>query len=160
VAVIEYARNVVQLKGAHSTEFVLNAQHPVIALITEWLDEGGDKETRSADSNLGGTMRLGGQTSVLEPGSLAHSCYGTEQIVERHRHRYEFNPNYLEQLEAAGLKAPGRSQDGSLVEMIEIPDHPWFLACQFHPEFTSTPRDGHPLFTGFIDAAVRQSRIC
>jgi CTP synthase len=153
VAVIEFARNVAGLAGAHSTEFNPAAAHPVIALITEWSREDGGRERRSADSDLGGTMRLGGQTCRLLPGSLAHRIYGKDTIVERHRHRYEFNNGYREQLESKGLVMSGTSIDGQLVEVVEIKEHPWFFACQFHPEFTSTPRDGHPLFTGFVEAA-------
>ena len=153
VAVVEFARNLARLKGAQSTEFNRETPHPVIALITEWLNPEGNVETRSEDSDLGGSMRLGGQECQLEPGSLAHILYAKETIVERHRHRYEFNNSYLKRLETAGLRIAGRSVDGKLVEIIEIPQHPWFLACQFHPEFTSTPRDGHPLFSGFIKAA-------
>ncbi|ACL72268.1 CTP synthase [Thioalkalivibrio sulfidiphilus] len=156
VAVIEFARHVAGLEGAHSTEFRPNTPHPVIALITEWKDREGRIEQRSADSDLGGTMRLGGQVCQLTPGTLAHQCYGSDHITERHRHRYEFNNGYLETLTAAGLVISGRSEDGSLVEVVELKDHPWFLGCQFHPEFTSTPRDGHPLFSGFIRAARAQ----
>jgi CTP synthase len=152
VAVIEFARNVAGLTGAHSSEFDRATPHPVIALITEWKDRQSGVERRSESSGLGGTMRLGAQECHLESGSLAHTVYGSELIMERHRHRYEFNNNYLERLSRAGMSFTGRSVDG-LVEMIEIPDHPWFLASQFHPEFTSTPRDGHPLFSGFIKAA-------
>lgn len=163
VAVIEYARNVAGLAGAHSTEFQPKTPHPVIALITEWQDASGQVEQRSADSQIGGTMRLGGQQCRLAPDSLARQVYGEDVVSERHRHRYEFNNHYLASLEAAGLKFCGTSLDGKLVEAIEIPGHPWFLACQFHPEFTSTPRRGHPLFIGFIQAARehaqrRQSR--
>ncbi|EDY86434.1 CTP synthase [gamma proteobacterium HTCC5015] len=154
VAVIEYARHLAGLEGAHSTEFQQDAQHPVIGLITEWQTEDGELETRDEDSDLGGTMRLGAQGAWLAEGSLARDVYGAERVVERHRHRYEFNNQYREPLEKAGLVFSGLSQDKSLVEMIENPDHPWFLACQFHPEFTSTPRDGHPLFTRFIEAAL------
>ncbi len=153
VAVIEYARNVAGLTGAHSTEFRRNTEHPVIALITEWTTADGRVERRSADSDLGGTMRLGGQTCHLAPGSRIQAIYGKDAIVERHRHRYEFNNGYREKLEQAGLVFSGISEDGDLAEVIELPDHPWFLACQFHPEFTSTPRDGHPLFSGFVNAA-------
>jgi len=153
VAVIEFARHVAGLERAHSTEFDPAAPHPVIALITEWSREDGGQERRSADSDLGGTMRLGGQSCRLLPGSLAHRIYGKDRIVERHRHRYEFNNRYREQLEAKGLVMSGTSIDGKLVEVVEITEHPWFFACQFHPEFTSTPRDGHPLFTGFVQAA-------
>jgi anthranilate/para-aminobenzoate synthase component II len=154
VAVIEYARDMAGLEGAHSTEFNPRTPHPVIALITEWLTESGQVERRDQDVDLGGTMRLGGQNCRLEPGSLARAVYGQPQIRERHRHRYEFNSRYLPPLQDAGLRFSGWSLDGRLVEMVEIPDHPWFIACQFHPEFTSTPRDGHPLFTGFIRAAI------
>jgi len=153
-AVIEYARNVAGLEGAHSSEFKPECEHPVIALISEWTTATGGKETRDEASDLGGTMRLGGQTCVLDSDSTTFDCYGKEEIVERHRHRYEFNNDYLERLQDAGLKLVGKSVDGMLVEVIEVPDHPWFVGCQFHPEFTSTPRSGHPLFTGFIEAAV------
>ena len=152
VAVIEFARNVAGLKGAHSTEFERKAPHPVIGLITEWQDQSGKLEKRSEMSDLGGTMRLGAQECLLKPGTLAHKYYGADKVMERHRHRYEFNNNYLEQLEKKGMVFSGRSVDG-LVEMVELPDHPFFIASQFHPEFNSTPRDGHPLFTGFIKAA-------
>ncbi|PCH85960.1 MAG: CTP synthetase [Piscirickettsiaceae bacterium] len=156
-AVIEYARNVMGLEGAHSTEFLPDTPHPVIGLITEWLTEEGDVETRDEHSELGGTMRLGSQKCQLTPGSLAHEVYGKDVITERHRHRYEFNNTYLDRFEEAGLKISGKSIDGRLVEIVEIPDHPWFLACQFHPEFTSKPRTGHPLFSGFIQAAGKYS---
>jgi len=154
VAVIEYARNVAGLEGAYSTEFDRNAKHPVVAMITEWVQADGSVATRGEDSDLGGTMRLGAQGCHLMTGTQSRECYGADEIVERHRHRYEVNNNYLQQLEDAGLIISGRSQDRSLVEMVEVPDHPWFVACQFHPEFTSTPRDGHPLFSGFINAAL------
>jgi CTP synthase len=157
VAVIEFARHVAGLIGAHSTEFAPNSLHPVIALITEWKTEAGETEYRSRDSNLGGTMRLGGQKCRLVPNTLAYRTYGKDVITERHRHRYEFNNRYLRLLENAGLVISGTSLDGRLVEMIEIADHPWFLACQFHPEFTSTPRGGHPLFSGFVRAARRRN---
>ena len=161
VAVIEYARNVAGLEGAHSTEFNRQTPHPVIALITEWLNADGQTESRSEASDLGGTMRLGGQECRLTTDSHAQKLYGSQVIMERHRHRYEFNNKYLETLERAGLKICGRSMDGRLVEMVEIPEHPWFIACQFHPEFTSTPRDGHPLFTGFVKAALEyQGKLC
>ena len=156
VAVIEYARDVAGLAGAHSTEFDRATPHPVIALITEWRDETGQVERRDEHADLGGSMRLGGQNCRLEPGSLARRVYGTPQVRERHRHRYEFNNRYLDLLKDSGLRFCGWSLDGRLVEMIELPDHPWFIACQFHPEFTSTPRDGHPLFRGFIEAAIAQ----
>ncbi len=156
-AVIEYARNVAGLAGADSTEFNAATAHPVIALITEWLDAEGKVQQRDEQTDLGGSMRLGAQTCKLEPASLAQREYGRDTAVERHRHRYEVNDNYVQQLCDAGLKIGGRSEDGSLVEIIELDDHPWFLACQFHPEFKSTPRAGHPLFTGFIRAAIAQS---
>jgi CTP synthase len=154
VAVIEFARDVAGLAGAHSTEFNHDTPHPVIALITEWLNADGNIERRHADSDLGGTMRLGGQQCRLVEGTLTREVYGADEIRERHRHRYEFNNSYLETLEKAGLVISGKSIDGTLVEVIELRDHPWFIACQFHPEFTSTPRDGHPLFASYIAAAV------
>ena len=153
VAVIEFARNVAGLTGAHSTEFNQATEHPVIALIEEWQRADGGQELRSEDSDLGGTMRLGGQQCRLAPGSLAHQMYGKDVIEERHRHRYEFNNQYRDQLVDNGLLLSGLSIDGKLVEVVEIGSHPWFFACQFHPEFTSSPRDGHPLFSGFIEAA-------
>jgi CTP synthase len=153
VAVIEYARNVAKLAGAHSTEFDTQSAHPVIGLITEWTTAKGDVEQRDKHSDLGGTMRLGGQECYLADGSKSHDLYGKASITERHRHRYEFNNGYLDTLQNAGLAVVGRSADGNLVEIVEIPEHPWFVACQFHPEFTSTPRDGHPLFSGFVSAA-------
>jgi CTP synthase len=152
VAVIEYARHVVGLEGANSTEFNRATPHPVIALITEWQDREQGKQMRDEASDKGASMRLGAQECRLVTGSLTRSIYGREVINERHRHRYEFNNRYLERLANAGLRFSGFSRDG-LVELIELPGHPWFVACQFHPEFTSTPRDGHPLFTGFIRAA-------
>ncbi|MGB9669838.1 MAG: CTP synthase [Halothiobacillaceae bacterium] len=155
VAVIEFARHVAGLEGAYSTEFDRNAKHPVIGLITEWRTAEGGIEQRGEDSDLGGTMRLGAQFCRLEEGTLARKVYGQEVISERHRHRYEFNEHYRAALEAAGLTFSGMSADNSLVEMIELKDHPWFLACQFHPEFTSTPRDGHPLFKAFVEAALK-----
>jgi CTP synthase len=153
-AVIEFARDVAGLEGAHSTEFLPKSPHPVIGLITEWM-EGGELQTRDENSDLGGTMRLGGQQCRLQHDTLAYQMYQKDVITERHRHRYEFNNQYIERLEAKGMRFSGKSIDGRLVEMIEIPDHPWFLACQFHPEFTSTPRKGHPLFSGFVVAAVQ-----
>jgi CTP synthase len=155
VAVIEYARNKAGLKEANSTEFDKEAVDPVIALITEWQAVDGHVEIRDESSNLGGTMRLGGQQCQLIKGSKVHALYDTDIITERHRHRYEFNNNYKDILVAAGLKIAGSSVDTKLVEIIEIPKHPWFIACQFHPEFTSNPRDGHPLFSGFIRAASK-----
>ncbi len=157
-AVIEFARNVVGLEGAHSTEFLPNSPHPVIGLITEWMDEAGQIETRDENSDLGGTMRLGAQKCRLQPDTLAYGAYQKDVITERHRHRYEFNNKYLEQLEKAGIIFSGKSMDGRLVEFIELADHPWFLACQFHPEFTSTPRKGHPLFSGFVEAAAKHKK--
>ena len=157
-AVIDIARSCGGLEGAHSAEIVENPEHPVIALITEWTDQAGKQEKREESSDLGGTMRLGEQVCVINQGCLAEKVYGTTVIKERHRHRYEVNNNYVSDLEKAGLKIGGRSEDGELVEMVEIEDHPWFLACQFHPEFTSTPRKGHPLFTGFVEAGLNQSR--
>ena len=157
--VIDVARNCVGLAGAHSAEISEKPEHPVIALITEWTDEEGIQEKRGEDSDLGGTMRLGEQACVINQGSLAERVYGTTVVRERHRHRYEVNNNYIADLEKAGLKIGGRSEDGELVEMVEIEDHPWFLACQFHPEFTSTPRQGHPLFIGFVEAGLQQSRV-
>lgn len=160
VAVIEFARHVVGLPGASSTEFNKSTEHPVIALITEWQDASGNVEQRHEGSDLGGTMRLGGQQCRLLEGSRVRKLYDTDIITERHRHRYEFNNNYKDQLTGAGLVISGVSIDTKLVEIIELPDHPWFIACQFHPEFTSNPRDGHPLFSGFIRAAnaCRESR--
>ncbi|MBT8136415.1 MAG: CTP synthase [Gammaproteobacteria bacterium] len=154
VAVIEYARNVAGLDGAQSTEFDRQTPHPVIALITEWQDHEGSIERRNVDSDLGGTMRLGAQECLLEPGTRAAELYDNASVMERHRHRYEFNNIYRKRLTAAGLSISGKSVD-DLVEIIEIADHPWFVACQFHPEFTSNPRDGHPLFSGFVEAARR-----
>ena len=153
-AVIDYARNVAGLDGANSTEFDKKCQHPVIALISEWTTITGATEVRDENSDLGGTMRLGGQECTLDKNSTTYDCYKEKVIVERHRHRYEVNNNFLESFTSSGLKLVGKSTDGMLVEVIEVPDHPWFVGCQFHPEFTSTPREGHPLFTGFISAAV------
>ena len=154
VAVIEFSRNCAGLADAHSTEFISDTSEPVIGLITEWKDESGEIETRSSDSDLGGTMRLGGQRCQLKKGSLAAETYGSDAVTERHRHRYEFNNKYREVLESKGLVLSGLSEDGTLVEMVELEDHPWFIGCQFHPEFTSRPREGHPLFTGYISAAL------
>ena len=158
VALIEYARNVAGLKGAHSSEFDAKAKHPVVGLITEWLDADGKVEERSETSDLGGTMRLGAQLCHLVKGTKAQALYGSDTCVERHRHRYEVNNNYRDALEKAGLVFSGLSADKKLVEMIEIPSHPFFVAGQFHPEFTSTPRDGHPLFEGFVKAAGEFSK--
>ncbi len=155
VAVIDHARNVADIQGANSSEFDLKTPEPVIALITEWQNDNGETVIRSAESDLGGTMRLGGQICNLQPDSLAAKVYGSEEVFERHRHRFEFNDNYANRLTEAGLVISARSNDkNGLVEMIELPDHPWFIGCQFHPEYTSNPRDGHPLFTGFISAAL------
>ena len=153
LAIIEYARNVAGLENANSTEFDSQSPYPVVGLITEWLDAKGDTEQRDESSDLGGTMRLGSQLCHLIPGSKVHESYGSSEIYERHRHRYEVNNNLRPELEAAGLKVTGLSTDKRLVEVIEVEDHPWFVAGQFHPEFNSTPRDGHPLFTGFVKAA-------
>ena len=158
VAVIEYARNVLGLTKAHSSEFNPKTPHPVIALITEWKDRKGNVEKRHEDVDLGGTMRLGAQECKLIPGTRSSKAYGKESIMERHRHRYEFNNNYLDALQDAGLVISGVSVDGELVEMIELADHPWFVACQFHPEFTSYPREGHPLFNSYISAALEHQR--
>jgi len=158
MAIIEYARNLCHLTDAHSTEMELATPHPVVALITEWQTADGDIETRSETSDLGGTMRLGAQTCHLVEGSLAAQVYGASEVREHHRHRYEVNNNYVPQIEAAGMRVSGWSQDKELVEMIEIPEHPWFLACQFHPEFTSRPRGGHPLFTSYIEAALAHAQ--
>ena len=154
VALIEFARNVLKLKGANSTEFNSETKHPVIALITEWNDISGKKEKRNKNSDLGGTMRLGGQACKLKKTSKAYKMYKSEEIVERHRHRYEVNPHYKDMLITSGLDVVGTSVDGKLVEMIEITDHKWFLACQFHPEFTSNPRDGHPIFNSYIKSTI------
>jgi CTP synthase len=153
VAVIEYARHKAGLRGANSTEFDKNTTDPVIALITEWQGADGHVQQRDESSDLGGTMRLGGQQCRLVPGSRVQALYDKEVIIERHRHRYEFNNYYKDKLVASGLRIAGTSTDGKLVEIIELTNHPWFIACQFHPEFTSNPRDGHPLFSGFIRAA-------
>ncbi|MDC1536953.1 CTP synthase [Candidatus Thioglobus sp.] len=159
VAVIEFARNMAQMAGANSTEFDENTDYPVIGLITEWQDENGEIQKRDSESHLGGTMRLGGQECELVKGTHSQKIYGSEKVVERHRHRYEVNNNLISKVEEAGLKISGRSSDGLLVEMVEIKDHPWFVACQFHPEFTSTPRDGHPLFESFIKAAKQAHNL-
>jgi CTP synthase len=153
VAVIEFARNVAGFPHAQSTEFDRNTPDPVIALVTEWINEDGTRELRTVDSEMGGTMRLGGQQCHLLAGSRAQALYDKDVIVERHRHRYEFNNAYRERLQSKGLVVSGTSTDNLLVEIIELPQHPWFIAVQFHPEFTSTPRDGHPLFGGYINAA-------
>jgi len=157
MAVVEFARNVAGMAGAHSTEFEPGTPYPVVGLITEWLDASGRIEKRSEQSDLGGTMRLGGQVCRLAPDSLARAIYGRDEIVERHRHRYEVNNTLLAELEAKGLVVSGRAPGTDLCEMIELPReaHPWFVACQFHPEFTSNPREGHPLFKSFVEAALK-----
>ncbi len=157
VAVIEFARHVADMPNAHSTEFDTKTRYPVVGLITEWKDASGEVELRDAKSDLGGTMRLGAQECRLEPDSKTAAAYDRGVISERHRHRYEVNNNLLPRLQEAGMKVVGRSMDGTLVEVVEVEDHPWFVACQFHPEFKSTPRDGHPLFEGFVNAALDYS---
>ena len=155
LAVVEFARNIARIEGAHSVEFNLATPHPVIYLMTEWFDfRSGRIERRDEQSDMGGTLRLGAYPCALTPGTLASAAYGQETISERHRHRYEFNNAYREQLEAAGLVVSGASPDGNLVEIIELADHPWFLGCQFHPEFQSKPMRPHPLFRDFIKAAI------
>ena len=154
VAIIEYARNVLKLKGANSTEFDQDTKYPVIGLITEWSDRSGKKEKRNKSSDLGGTMRLGGQICKLKKSSNSYKMYKNTEIVERHRHRYEVNPKFKDDMNKKGLSVVGTSIDGKLVEMIELPDHKWFLACQFHPEFTSNPRDGHPIFNSYIKSTI------
>ncbi len=157
VALIELARNVCKLEGAHSTEMNAATPHPIVALITEWQDVDGSTQARDESSDLGGTMRLGAQECHLQEGTRVRDIYGQPSVMERHRHRYEINNNYLDQLQAAGAVIGGWSADHSLVEMIELPGHPWFVACQFHPEFTSRPRGGHPLFTSYIKAALEHA---
>ena len=159
IAVIEFARNVTKLKRANSTEFDAQTKYPVVGLISEWLDDEGSLERRDSNSNLGGTMRLGAQECVLEKGSLVRSLYKQDRIKERHRHRYEVNNNFIDRLSSKGLMVVGKSKDKMLVEVIELKDHPWFVGCQFHPEFTSDPRGGHPLFSGFIKAAKNRSNL-
>jgi CTP synthase len=159
VAVIEYARNMANMADANSTEFNEETPYPVVGLITEWQEEDGSVQTRDEDSDLGGTMRLGGQECALVKGTNAREIYGKNVITERHRHRYEVNNQLIGKIEKSGLTISGRSVDGTLVEMVEIKDHPWFVACQFHPEFTSSPRDGHPLFESFISAASKAHNL-
>ena len=154
VALVEYARNVCGLENANSTEMDPATPHPIVGLITEWQNADGSTEQRDESSDLGGTMRLGAQPCHLVEGSRIQEIYGKETIHERHRHRYEVNNNYLDQLCDAGIRVGGWSADRSLVEMIELPSHAWFVACQFHPEFTSRPQGGHPLFTSYIEAAI------
>ncbi|MBE9540425.1 MAG: CTP synthase [Proteobacteria bacterium] len=158
VAMVEFARNVCGMQDANSTEMNKNTPYPIVALITEWQNVDGSTEQRDESSDIGGTMRLGAQPCHLDEGSKVRELYGAETISERHRHRYEINNNYLESLAEKGMQVVGWSGDRSLVEIIEVPDHPWFVACQFHPEFTSDPRSGHPLFTGYVQAAVAHSR--
>jgi len=161
LAVIEFARHEAQLADANSTEFDPSTPHPVVALVTEWQNRDGTVEKRSASSDLGGTMRLGSQGCDVVPGSLAHRIYGATTVSERHRHRYEVNNHYLPRIEAAGLVVGAWAKSeaaGDLCEMIELPQHPWFFGCQFHPEFTSNPRRGHPLFVSFIRAAIERSK--
>ncbi len=161
VAMIEYARHKAGLDAANSTEFDTASPHPVVALITEWQNRDGSIEKRSESSDMGGTMRLGAQSCAVVPGSLAHRIYGATTVAERHRHRYEVNNHYLPRLEAAGMVVGARARSetaGDLVEMIELPNHPWFFGCQFHPEFTSNPRRGHPLFVSFVKAALEHRR--
>ncbi|MBE58376.1 MAG: CTP synthetase [Gammaproteobacteria bacterium] len=157
-AVIEFARHVAGIDGATSSEFEPSAEHPVIALITEWTRADGTLELRTEKSDLGGTMRLGAEECHLTSGSKVSKIYGSDVVTERHRHRWELNNDYLTHLSNAGLKVAGRSLDDTLVEVVEVDDHPWFVGCQFHPEFTSTPRDGHPLFTSFVEAAITYSK--
>ncbi len=161
LALIEYARHKAGLAGANSTEFDPDTPHPVVALITEWQNRDGSVERRTASSDMGGTMRLGAQPCDVVAGSLAHRIYGATTVSERHRHRYEVNNHYLPRIQAAGLVVGAKAKSeraGDLVEMIELPQHPWFFGCQFHPEFTSNPRRGHPLFLGFIRAALDAQR--
>src|SRR5512137_679863 len=161
LAVIEYARHKAGLSGANSTEFDPDTPHPVVALITEWQARDGSIERRTASSDLGGTMRLGAQPCDVVPGSLAHRVYGATTVAERHRHRYEVNNHYLPRIESAGLAVGAWAKSaaaGDLCEMVELPDHPWFFGCQFHPEFTSNPRRGHPLFIAFVKAALEQQQ--
>jgi CTP synthase len=158
ITVIEYARHVANMAQANSTEFDINTPFPVIALVNQWVDRSGAVEKRDEKSDLGGTMRLGAQECQVIDNSLVKKCYGKNIISERHRHRYEVNNQLLPQLEKAGLIVSSRSIETNLVETVELPNHPWFVACQFHPEFTSNPRDGHPLFTGFVEAALNKEQ--
>ena len=158
IAIIEYSRNILNLKNANSTEFNKKTKFPVIGLVTEWKDASGKIEQRTENSNLGGTMRLGGQKCLIKKHSLSHKLYKKLTITERHRHRYEVNPEFKANLISGGMDIVGTSLDGNLAEMIEIKKHPWFIGCQFHPEFTSNPRDGHPLFNDFIAKAIKIKR--
>jgi CTP synthase len=159
IAAIEIARDRCGLEGANSTEFDPDTPHPVIALITEWQGRDGKVERRDAKSNLGGTMRLGAQPAAVKKGTLAHKIYGSDTVAERHRHRYEVNNHYVPRLEQAGLVISAKTKAEDLTEISELTDHPWFVGVQYHPEFTSTPRDGHPLFTSFIKAALEQHKL-
>jgi CTP synthase len=158
IAAIEFARNRCGLEGANSTEFDPDTPHPVIALITEWQSHDGRVERRDAQSNLGGTMRLGAQPCTVKKGTLAYRIYGKETVAERHRHRYEVNNHYVPRLEQAGLVVSAKTKAEDLTEMAELAGHPWFFGCQYHPEFTSTPREGHPLFISFVKAALERHR--
>ena len=158
IAIIEFSRNILDLKNANSTEFDKKTKYPVIGLVTEWRDASGTIELRNESSNLGGTMRLGGQKCLIKKSSLSHKLYKKFTITERHRHRYEVNPEFKKALISGGMDIVGTSLDGNLAEMIEIKKHPWFLGCQFHPEFTSNPRDGHPIFNDFIAKAIKIKR--
>jgi CTP synthase len=158
LAVVEFARHAASLENAHSTEFEAATPYPVVGLITEWMARSGQREVRTEKSDLGGTMRLGGQEAILLPGTRAREIYGADRVTERHRHRYEVNNQFLPVLKEAGLKVSAMSPREGLCEMMELPDHPWFVGCQFHPEFTSTPRRGHPLFKAFIRAALEQQQ--
>jgi len=155
LAVIEFARHVMGWKDAHSTEFASDTKHPVVALITEWMTSKGEIEKRDIDSDLGGTMRLGEQKAILKPGSKVEKIYGASSVGERHRHRYEVNGQLLDQIQSHGLAVSATSENEGLCEVVELEGHPWFVGCQFHPEFTSTPRKGHPLFNGFVAAALK-----
>lgn len=158
VAVIDFARSQAGLSGANSTEFDPDTRYPVLGRITQWQDKSGQQQIRDAQMDKGGTMRLGGQLCRIRAGSLAHRLYKKRTVLERHRHRYEVNPVWLSRLEEAGLQVCGRSVDAHLVEMIALPSHPWFLGCQFHPEFTSNPRQGHPVFNGFVRAVQQYQK--
>jgi CTP synthase len=158
IAIIEFSRNVLHLKNANSTEFNQKTKYPVIGLVTEWKDASGKMEHRTEDSDLGGTMRLGGQECLVKKSSMSHKLYKKLTITERHRHRYEVNPKFKEELINGGMDIVGTSLDGNLAEIVEIRKHPWFFGCQFHPEFTSNPRDGHPIFNDFIAKAIKIKR--
>ena len=159
LAVIEFARNVLGWEGAHSTEFDSETKYPVVGLIAEWMSASGELEKRGLGSDLGGTMRLGEQKALLKSGSRVQQIYGSSSVGERHRHRYEVNDQYLDKIQSNGLIVSATSENEGLCEVVELENHPWFLACQFHPEFTSTPRKGHPLFNGFVAAALENVEI-